>query len=539
MPGTRNRSIRVRAALGLIVGIGLVLAGCSSASKSTNSAGSPSSLVVNDSTAPSSLDPVEEANLSDPIIDYSVYTTLIQYGTKPAADHTLTADYGKIEPYLAKSWTISPNGLVYTFQLNHNFRFSDGTPITAPAVVFSFERAIKLNASGAYVVLDGHYSPSLFKSITAQGDWTVVMTLNFPDPEVLDDWAQSDASIVEPSVVDAHGGVVANSINTWMESHIAGGGGAFVLQSYQPGVSAILVANPKSPIQPETHQITVNFISSTATLGLDARSQEADITLGLPDSTVHSLNSASGVRVVSYPTASSEQLGFNTRVAPTNNLDLRTALEYAVPYQSILKTVAFGYGGLFKGEWFPDMAAYDRSVQGSPFPYDLSRAKALLGKSGLKLPVHFPVVIESGDTAAADIAPILQSIWSQIGVDISIDTLSPTVYVNDIESHKDSAYIRLSGPGVPAAAYYVGYDMVCNVGPNVTQTCIPQLDSLLDKAQQLPASQQQAYWNQIDQLIINYSPKIQLFDDYAAVVFSSKVKSFEYTTEFGGMRYWS
>jgi peptide/nickel transport system substrate-binding protein len=493
---------------------------------------------VNDSTAPSTIDPAELVNLSDTLLTTELYTTLVQYGTSPATGGTTVADYAKIEPFLAKSWTISPNGLVYTFHLNHDYKFDDGTPIEAKDVIFSFKRSITMDGDGAYVVLDGHYTPSEYKSMKAEGPWTLVLTLNAADPGALDVWAQPDCSVVEPSVINAHGGVVANKVSTYVQGHVAGGGGIYRLESYQPGVQATLVANPRSPIQPKSHKVQVNFISSPATLGLDAKDKEADITLGLADATAHSLKSVSGVRVLAYPTASSEQFGFNTLLSPTKNLDLRKALEYAVPYKSILKSVAFRYGSLFKGEWLPPMAAFNKSVQGSAYPEDLSKARALLSSSGLKLPIQFSVIVESGDTAGAQVATVLQSEWATIGVKITIDTLSPTEYVDALEAHTDTAFIRDSGPGVPAAAYYVGYDLVCGLGPNATQTCIPQLDTDLTDAEAHPVDQQQPYWNAIDQLMLNYAPKIQLYAIDAPVVLSSKVKSFEFTTEDGGMRYW-
>ena len=535
-PGILVTARWTRLGLGAFIGA-VVLAGCG-ASGSGPSQAHPTAMVVNLSTAPATLDPAEQCGTYDFIITNSVYSQLTTYGTQPGPNGTTRVDYAKIEPSLAQSWTIGDGGLVYTFHLHSGVTFSDGTPVTSADVKYSFQRAITMNGCGAYFILDGHYSPPLIKSIATPTPLTVVITLNFPDAEVLSDWAQPAASIVEPSLVTAHGGVVANKVNTWMAGHVTNGSGPFVLSSYQPGVKAVLTANAHYFQPPKAHQIILNFISNAATLALDARDGEADITFGLPDSSVHSLSKVSGLRVVTDPTPLSEQLGFNNAVAPTNNLDFREALTYAVPYTQILNKVVFGYGQLFYGEFLPVMGAYNPAIQGAR-TYDLAKAKSLLAASGLKLPIHFTVVIDSGDEAAAQIAPILQNVWSQIGVDITISTLSPTNYTNVVEGHKDTAYIRLDGPGVPAAAYYLGYDVVCGIPFNLTQMCVPAIDHLLATAEKLPASQQQSYWNAIDKLWIADSPKIQLYDFYSPQVLSSRVTGFEYTDEIGGLANWS
>jgi peptide/nickel transport system substrate-binding protein len=246
----------------------------------------------------------------------------------------------------------------------------------------------------------------------------------------------------------------------------------------------------------------------------------------------------SGLRVVVDPTPESEQLGFNNDKAPLNNVDVREALTYAVPYSQILKSVVFGYGSLFKGEFLPDMPGYSAPIQ-RPYSEDLTKARQLLAKSGLKLPLHFAVTVDSGDDAASEIMPILQNDWSNIGVDITIDTLSPTDYTNVIEGHSDTAYVRLDGPGVPEPGYYLDYDSKCAISENLTQMCVPKVDSLLTAARSVAVSKQQQYWNLFDKLLIADYPKIQLYDFYSPEVLSTHVKSFEYTDEIGGLQDWS
>ena len=92
----------------------------------------------------------------------------------------------------------------------------------------------------------------------------MVITLNKPDPNALQNWGQPSAGIVDPSVVNAHGGYKKNAVNTWMTSHVAGYG-PYLLQSYVPNKDAVLVANPGFIQQPATKKIIANFITDDST----------------------------------------------------------------------------------------------------------------------------------------------------------------------------------------------------------------------------------------------------------------------------------
>ncbi|MGA7173127.1 MAG: ABC transporter substrate-binding protein [Candidatus Dormiibacterota bacterium] len=530
---------RPRLILSVVTAATLILITGSTAVASTRAKTVSSSgpLIVNMSYPPSTIDPSEGLNEGDFIIPLATYTTLIRYGTKPGPDGTSQVDYGKFEPYLAKSWTISSNSEVYTFNLNTNYRFSDGTPITAADVAFSFQREITMNGGGAYYILDGHYSPILIKSITTPTPSQVVFTLNLPDSGLLDNWAQPAGAVMEPSVVNANGGVVANTVNTWMSGHIAGGGGAYDLTSYNPGVQAILTANPNSPIKGKSHEVIVNFITSPATLGLDARDGEADVTIGIPNATAHSLSKSSSVKVPAYAAPESEYFGFNLGKAPGNNKDLRYALRYATPLPQILSKVAFGYGALFTNPIIPDMPGFNPALS-KPAAYDLAKAKAYMKKSGLKTPVHLTVDIEAGDEAGASIGPILQDYWSKVGVDLTLQTLSAPVYVTTTETHKDQSYIRTAGPGVPTVPYYLGYSALCGISFNLTDICIPKVDKLLKEGGAAPTSKQQPYWNQITKLINAKAPRVTFYEIYFPIVLSDKVHSYVFSDEFGQMDTW-
>ena len=523
----RRRRMLLSAAI--VAALAVATAVLAGAAGGAHKAGS-SAFVINMPVGPATLDPAEECGFTDITITEAVYMRLTQYGSKPGPNGTSQVDPGHIVPYFAKSWDITRGGLVYTFHLRSGVKFPDGTPVDSSAVKYSFERSINMGGCGGYFIYDGIYTPPLIKSITTPDASTVRITLAQADANVLQDWAQPAASIVEPKVVDAHGGVKKGKVNTWMASHTAGVG-PYTLQSYEPNKQAVLVANPGFFKKPAASKVIVNFIGSDPTLVLQARNGSADVTLGLSKQSAHSLAGNSNLKVIANDTASAEQIGLPNDKPPFNNVKFRQALTYAVPYQQILSKVAFGYGTLYYGAFPPAMPEFRKNLEPAR-TFDLTKAKQLIAASGVKTPVTVAINIQAGNSIDEQIATIVQGIWAQLGVTVTINKLSASDYINSLEQHKAQSYIRLDGPGVIEAGYFLGYDMKCGVGFNLTAMCIKKADKLLDRARKtFSKTKRQALWNQINALRIADAPKIPVYGDKYVSVINKRVSHYFYSHE--------
>jgi peptide/nickel transport system substrate-binding protein len=527
----RARVLRRRPSL---ISVGAVLlAAATFGGTAADSSGAPDAaptFVINMAVGPATLDPAEECGFTDLTMTNAVYARLTQYGSKPGPNGTSQVDPGHIVPYLATSWDITKGGLVYTFHLRSGVTFPSGRPVDASAVKYSFKRAITMGGCGAYFIYDGIYTPPLIKKIEALDPATVRITLNQADANVLQDWAQPAASIVDASVVSAHGGVKKGKVNTWMAGHVAGVG-PYILQSYEPNKQAVLLARPGFFKQPLAKKVIVNFISSDPTLVLQARSGSADVTLGLSKQSAHSLASNSRLKVIANDTSSAEQIGLPNDKPPFDNHAFREALTYAVPYQQILQKVAFGYGKLYYGAYPPAMPEFRAGLE-QPRPFDLGKAKALIERSGVRLPVDVTLDLQAGNSIDEQIATIVQGIWQQLGVHVTIEKLSPSDYINKLEHHKTQSYIRLDGPGVIEAGYFLGYDLKCGIGFNLSAICIKKADALLARGRKtFMKAKRQQIWNRINALWKAESPKIPVYGDKYVSVVNKRVKHYFYSHE--------
>lgn len=177
------------------------------------------------------LDPADAVTYSQRRLTALVYDTLVQHGLD-----------GRIEPSIAASWRVAPDGLTYTFTLRQDVVFHDGSPLTAQDVVYSLRRLLNpAHAAihgwrwsallGAESALAGLRPPQL--GIEALDAATVRLTLARPDPHLLDMLATPVAAIVR------HG---SDGLD---RQGIPNGTGPFVWQAQPADGRIILAANER------------------------------------------------------------------------------------------------------------------------------------------------------------------------------------------------------------------------------------------------------------------------------------------------------
>jgi peptide/nickel transport system substrate-binding protein len=532
------RATGLRLALyGLLVLLIAIAAGCGGGDDGTGAGISGEGaaggrLVVNIAQAPATLDPAWGCGLYDIGFVQNFYVRLTQYGSKEGPEGTTEFDPGKIEPYFAKSIDISPDGRVYTFTLPAGVMFPSGKPVDSEAVKYSLERSIKMAGCGGYFIYDGIYEPPLIKSIQTPDPTTVVITLSVPNANFLQDLAQPAASIVDASIVEANGGIKEGEINEYMSSHVAGSG-PFLLEQYEPNKRAVLKANPDFfGDRPASDEILVNFINSDPTLLLQARSGQADVTLGMTKQSANSLREDDCCTVIANENPTFwEIVGTPWKKKPWDNVKFREAVTHAVPYEEIIEKVAYGWAEPFYGPYAPGMNEYNADIA-APREFDLEKAKALIEESGVETPVNVTINIPEGNTIEEQIATIVQGTWRELGINVNINKLAATDYVNSMEQHEAQAFTRIDGPGVIEAGYLLGYDMKCEVSFNLSDICIPEADKLLAEARlETDPARRQELFDEIARLWVENSPRVQVYADEFVSVLSKDVKSYHYQHE--------
>ena len=395
-------------ASGLTIGgisLASIIAACGGSSGTSSSSGGGQTLTLR-------LPFLADMQVPDPDIMYegegvqvmeSAYEGLIRY--KSGTSEFL--------PSLAKSWTTSPDLLTYTFTLQPNVKFHDGTPADAAAWVKSFERRGKVNQGPAYMVAG-------VASTAAPDATTFVVTLKEPNNAFLHYLACPwQPFAVSPTAVDknATGGDMAQA---WLKTNDAGTG-PYIIKEFVPGSHYTLEAFPdywgeKSSFKTVRIEITPSI--ATQKLQLDQGAFDM-VTKGFAIPDVLSYQKNSSFKVVNSFGGVSEAVWLNPTSGIFANKELRQAMLTALDRKSIVQTAWSGLAKFQSGMW-PDQTL-DPSLAPFVDKIDTGPLKALVAK----LPSKKVDLAWAADGGAPrqQMAELVQTQLAACGLDVTVRTL--------------------------------------------------------------------------------------------------------------------
>ena len=305
---------------------------------------------------PPGLDPTAGAAAA---IDEVVYANVFEGLTRFAPD-------GSVVPGLAESWTISDDGLTYTFALQDGVTFHDGSAMTAEDVVFSLDRA---RAEGSL-----NAQPALFETIetvTAVDDLTVEITLSQPTGAFLFNMAWGDAVIVAPETAE---GNATNPVGT----------GPFRFAEWVEGDRVDLVRNDAywgNPVALEA--ASFRFISdpNAAFAAMMAGDIDAFPVFPAPE-LLAQFEADPRFNLIVVPTEAETILAMNNAQAPLDDIRVRRAISHAINRQDIIDGAMFGYGTPIGTHFAPHNPDYLDLTANSAHDPDLARS--LLAEAGVE-----------------------------------------------------------------------------------------------------------------------------------------------------------
>ncbi|MBY3568492.1 ABC transporter substrate-binding protein [Rhizobium laguerreae] len=328
-------------------------------------------------------------------------------------------------PSLAESFTVSPDGLTYTFKLHKDVKFSNGREVVASDVKYSIERAVdpKTQGPGAgfFGAIKGFEDETGGKTTTLSGietsdDSTVIFNLSRPDATFLHVLAINFASVVPKEAVEAAAGDFGKK---------PVGSGTFILKDWTVGQQLVFERNKDYFVKgvPYIDSFKVEVGQEPLVALLRLQKGEVDIAGdGIPPAKFLEIkNSADGAQMI----VDGEQLhtGYitlNTKVKPFDNVKVRQALNMAINKDRITR-ILNGRATPANQPLPPLMPGYDKSFTG--YAYDVAKAKALLAEAGY--PDGFETVLYSTNTDPQPrIAQAIQQDLAAVGVKAEVRALA-------------------------------------------------------------------------------------------------------------------
>jgi peptide/nickel transport system substrate-binding protein len=337
-----------------------------------------------------------------------------------------------LEPALAESWEMSDDGITYTFHLREGVLFSDGTPLTADDVIYSWTRAANDPEEHWTFTLTAlqRDENGQVQGISAPDASTVVVELAQPWSPFLSDVAMFNMSIISKAFAEGNE-------ETLVES--AMGTGPFSLQEWKRGETLTLVKNPNYWEEglPLLDSVVVSVVPDDNARILQIQGGELDAMMDVPSSRVPELQMDPNLKVYQFPSTRTDYITINTRNAPLNDVHARRALQYATDRQTLVDVVLFGVG-IPATSFMPKGALYWNDEL-TPYTYDVEAAKAELAQSAT--PDGFPLElkIRGGSPDDETLATALKDMWSQIGVEVTITPTEGTTLNDDYNNQNFQA----------------------------------------------------------------------------------------------------
>jgi peptide/nickel transport system substrate-binding protein len=354
------------------------IAANSAVAESATSSPAAPTFVIGDTDAVDTLNPFLGFTGPDHEVYGLIYDNLIDYGQ---LNYTGT-------PRLATSWSHSKNGLVWTYHIRHGVKWSDGVPLTAADVAYTFQRNIK-PASTEF--LDNEAYVSEITSAKATGNYTVVMRVKHYTPVM----NRLEVPILPKHIWDH---VTDKQLSSFKNLHPVGTG-PFRVSSFSPNQSITLKANPHYwGGKPGIGTLVFQRFDNPTAMKLALANGSIDFAEGLTPALWHSLAGTPGVTLINAHAGNFDELSFNNGAAtisgkPIGNgnpalkdINVRHAISYALNTRELVKKVLLNTGEVGTTVIPPIYPQFHYNPPASQqYHYDPAKAKAILNADGWKM----------------------------------------------------------------------------------------------------------------------------------------------------------
>jgi peptide/nickel transport system substrate-binding protein len=353
---------------------------------------------------------------------WNCYDRLMTYAPKTLADGTVSYDRQALAPELAESWQIAADGMSCTFKLRKDATFHDGTPVTAQDVKWSFDRAVSVGGFPTFQMSAGSLEKP--EQFVAVDDQTFRVDFVRKDKMLMFNLAVVVPFVINSALAKKNATAADPWSMAWLRNNEAGGG-AYRVESWRSGSETILARfdNWKSGPLPKIRRVIARDVPSPGTRRAMLERGDADISTGFPPKDFDQMIKEGKVKVVGVPIPNALwYVALNTARPPFDNVKLRQAIAWAMPYEQIQASAFFGRAKpMYGGGTAVEHAAWP---QPSPYRTDLDRAKALMQEAGFAQGLDTSFALDVGTaTVGEPTAVLIQESLAKIGVRITIEKI--------------------------------------------------------------------------------------------------------------------
>ena len=459
------------------------------------------------------------------------YDRLVAFDTKTLADGSLSYDYEKVRPEIAESWTVAPDGMSMTFKIKPNAKFQDGTKVTAHDVKWSLDRAVSVGGFPTVQMKAGSLEkPEQFVVVD---DMTFRIDLLRKSKLTLPDLAVPVPFIINSKLAKQH----ATEKDPWAREYLhrnVAGSGAYKVERWNPGQQLVYTRNDNwvGGKLPGVKRVIVREVPSLSTRRALIERGDIHMSYQIPAKDAKEIKASGKATVVGTPVENAiNVLGVNFKFEPFKDPKVRQAVAFAVPYEEIFQTAAYGRGVRMWGgkSMTPETAAWPQ-----PFPYttDYDKAKDLLGQTAFKDGFKVPISINMGLADWQEpTALLLQESLAKIGIETNIEKIPGAGYRTAALVEKRLAlHIDTFGGWLNYPCYYFFWSYMKGHLFNSSNYDNPEIDKLVNESLHMETSNP-AYAAQVKKMFeIAWRdlPRIALWQPVLEVAHREDLEGYEY-----------
>jgi len=497
-------SRRLPATFSLLGALLIILAACGGSSTTTPTTSGTPSLASNQvltfpnvgTTDVGILDPALGPDANSGIAVGMIYTGLVKF------DKNLN-----VVPDQA-AWTISPDNKVYTFTLKQGLAFSDGTPITAQAYVYTLTRALLPEVKspiatfflGLIVGSDQVNSGKtrILAGVKAVNDTTLQITLTQPAAYFLQIMADSIAYPLNQKVIDQYG-------QTDWVNHAAGSGigtGPFMVKEWDHNVKMVLVPNPKwYGAKTKLTEVDMLFVNnlSTAFKAYQAGQYAFTWNIAAPE-----LPTAKGMPgFITQSLLQTDLLFFSNRAPPFDKAAVRQAFAYATDKETLASAIFKGAAVPAPTIIPPGMPGYQPNYQGLSF--DKSKALAALQSVYPDVSKVPPITFTYPNSQVSlPEAAALQQMWqSALGIQVKLLSVELNAYNTETANHQVQFGFTQWSADFPDPYDWLTLNLTSTAANNNGDWKNPQFDQTVAQAEQTTGDARIKLYNQAEQTAVS------------------------------------
>lgn len=464
-------------------------------------------------------------------VSWNCYDRLISHEMKSGPNGTPYYDRDKFKMELADDMVLGD--MSATFKLKKNAKFHDGTPVTAKDVKWSLDRAVSVGGFPTFQMAAGSLTKK--EQFVVVDDNTVRVDFLRKDRLTIPDLAVIVPCVMNSGLVQKH----ATEKDPWGLEYTkqnTAGGGAYRVTSWTPGTDVIMERNDdwKGGPLPKVKKIIWRIVPSAGNRRALLERGDADISYDLPNKDFVELKSAGKLTIVSTPYSNGIQyIGMNVKQPPFDNLKVRQAVAYALPYQKIMDAALFG---LAKPMFGAAPGAPTEVAWPQPHKYntDIAKAKQLLAEAGYPNGFETTLSFDLGFAGVNEpICVLTQEALAQIGIKTTINKIPGATWRTELNKKVLPLYTNVFSGWLDYPEYffiwcYHGKNSIFNTMSYQSKAC----DAFIDGAVTAAAEGNKAAYDKDVKGFVDLAyadiPRIPLYQPYVNVAMQKNVSGYQY-----------